>query len=206
MSKKPVRLPATIIDQVFGQNFVSSVTFIVAGAALTAILAQFVVPLDPVPLTAQTLAVLLVGMALGALRGALAMVVYVGLGAIGLPIFSGGEAGITVLTGPTGGYLIGYVFCAAIAGLFAERQWDRTFIRALAGASVAIAVTFICGLIGLAVAFHARGQSTSISSLIEVGLTPFLLGAATKIILAAAILSVTWSAVLRHSAVEPISR
>ncbi len=86
------------------------------------------VPFSPAPITGQTLAVLLVGALLGSRRGALSVLAYLAEGAMGLPVFAGGGAGILWLLGPTGGYLFGFIAAAFVTGWLAERGWDRRFV------------------------------------------------------------------------------
>ncbi|WP_010202519.1 biotin transporter BioY [Salinibacterium sp. PAMC 21357] len=203
MSDTTLGLRPTIVDRIFGQNIASSVTFVVAGAALTAIAAQFVVPLYPVPVTAQTLAVLVVGMALGALRGALAMILYATLGVMGFPVFSNLGSGLEVLTGPSGGYIAGFVVSAALVGFLAEKKWDRSFALATAATSLGTAVTFLFGLAGLSFALERMESENRITNLLAAGFTPFLLGATIKILLASAIFALSWRAILRKAAREP---
>jgi len=101
-----------------------------AGSWLVAGLAQFEIklPLTPVPITGQTLGVLLVGASLGAGLGAVSMALYLLQGALGLPLFSGGGSGadFLALSSVTGGYLWGFVLSAAVVGALAERRWDRS--------------------------------------------------------------------------------
>ncbi|MCS6774751.1 MAG: biotin transporter BioY, partial [Thermoflexales bacterium] len=96
------------------------VLVVLLGSWLVALLAQVTIPLQPVPITGQTFGVLLVGAALGARRGAMAMLVYLAQGLLGLPFFAGGASGIGRLLGPTGGYLVGFVFAAALVGWLSE--------------------------------------------------------------------------------------
>ncbi|QYH36184.1 biotin transporter BioY [Salinibacterium sp. M195] len=200
MSERTWGLRPTIVDLLFGQNVASSLTFVVAGAALTALAAQFVVPLYPVPVTAQTLAVLVVGLSLGAVRGALAMALYAALGAIGLPTFSNAGSGTDVLFGPSGGYIVGFIVSAAIAGAFAERQWDHTFARAVVAASVATVSTYIVGVLGLGLSMQRLGNESTLMELVNSGITPFLPGAVIKILIAAALLSYSWKSVSQRRA------
>jgi biotin transport system substrate-specific component len=111
------------------------VLLVAGGALLTGLAAQaaFHVPWTQVPYTLQTGAVLLVGTALGSWRGGASMIVYVLAGAVGLPAFAGGRSGLEGTAGgmtPTIGYLLAFVFAAAIVGWLAERRWDRSPLRA----------------------------------------------------------------------------
>ncbi|PZF02850.1 biotin transporter BioY [Curtobacterium sp. MCLR17_040] len=98
-----------LADALLPRTAVVSTALVLGGALLTAGAAQVSVPIWPVPITGQTLAVLLVGSALGARRGALSMLVYALLGVVGLPVFADGSAGVGVLVGPSGGYIVGFV-------------------------------------------------------------------------------------------------
>lgn len=111
------------------KNIAGQVALVVAGSLLVALLAQVSIPLPftPVPVTGQTLGVLLVGGALGSRLGAASLALYLGEGAIGLPVFAGGVGGLPV--GPTGGYLVGFVLMAYVVGYLAERGWDRSWGR-----------------------------------------------------------------------------
>ena len=120
-----LRRPVTLADLLPLERLaplVRDAALIVAGAALTALSAQvaFIVPWTPVPYTLQTGAVLLVGTALGTIRGALSMLLYVLVGAVGLPVFAEASGGATHLIGATGGYLVGFVVAAAVVGRLAE--------------------------------------------------------------------------------------
>jgi biotin transport system substrate-specific component len=85
----------------------------------------FHLPFSPVPVTAQTFAVLLTGGLLGSKRGSLSLLTYIAQGAVGLPVFAGGIGGVAVLLGPRGGYLLGFILAAYVIGLLVERGWDR---------------------------------------------------------------------------------
>src|SRR3989338_3067524 len=100
-------------------------------AAFTAAVAWFRIPLPftPVPITLQTLAVLLSGAMLGPYYGALSMIIYLALGAIGLPVFAGGSSGIGALLGPTGGYLLSYPIAAFVIGKMLEKKKLSKFLE-----------------------------------------------------------------------------
>lgn len=173
---------------------------IVGSALLTAAAAQVAIPLGftPVPLTGQTFAVLLTGGVLGARRGALAQLLYVALGATGLPFYADVEGGWNAATGSTAGYLVGFVLAALIVGMLAERAQDRRILTAapafLAG-SVAIYTT---GALWLA---HDLGVPLTADvgepSAIAYGVAPFVVVDLMKAILAGILLPVTWTAVKR---------
>jgi biotin transport system substrate-specific component len=176
-----------LADRVFGRSLPLDVVLVTTGAALTALLAQVAVPLYPVPITGQTLAVLLVGATLGAARGALALALYAVLGIVGLPVFSDFAGGADVILGPTGGYIVGFIASAALVGWLSERAWERQILKALATFAAGTLVVFAVGLPWLAVALGLDlGQTLS------GGLLPFLIGGAIKAIIAAGLLPLAW--------------
>ena len=159
-------------------------TALVAGfSLLIALSAQVAIPLPftPVPVTLQTFAVILTGCLLGSGRGALAVIAYIAEGSLGLPFFSGGTAGIVHLLGPTGGYLVGCVAAAFVAGLLSERKAALKpaglFVTLLAAALV----VYVPGLAWLSV-------FTGVSKAVALGFTPFIIGDALKIVAAWSIL------------------
>jgi len=161
---------------------------LVLGASIfIALMAQLAVylPFSPVPVTGQTLAVLMVGALLGRKRGALAVLAYLAEGIGGMPVFAGGQAGATWLLGPTGGYLTGFVAAAFAVGWLAEHGWDRRVFSAVAAMLIGNAAIYLTGLPWLA---HYVGASNALAA----GLYPFLPGDAAKIALAAALLPAGW--------------
>ncbi len=160
---------------------------ILAGSALIALSAWVAIPLpfSPVPVTGQTLAVLFVGSALGARRGAASALAYLAEGAWGLPVFAGGAAGPHVLVGPTGGYLAGFVLGAFACGALAERGWDRRPLSTIASMAVGNAAILVPGLLWLS-EFVGPGVVW------KLGLFPFIPGDLVKIALAAALLPLGW--------------
>lgn len=182
-----------LADALLPRTAVVSTALVLGGALLTAGAAQVSVPLWPVPITGQTLAVLLVGSALGARRGALSMLVYALLGVIGLPVFAGGSAGFAVLVSPSGGYIVGFVAAAALVGWIAERFGDRPLRNAALSFALGTVVTFAIGMGWLAVSLGLDLQQT-----LEFGLYPFVLGGAVKALLGAGIISLGWTAAVRR--------
>ncbi len=170
------------------------VLLIGSGALFVAALAQLRVPLPftPVPITGQTFAVLLVGAALGARRGAAALLTYLGMGALGLPFFAGGAAGITHLYGPTAGYLFGFVVAAWLAGLLAERGLERCLPQAVLVFLAGEAVIYLFGLSWLALVLG------SFQKALLLGFLPFLIGDAIKLLAAALALPAAWRLVGRE--------
>ena len=161
---------------------------IVTGSLFVAALAQIDVHLTPyVPVTGQTLGVLLVGAGLGSMRGGLSMLLYVGWGAIGLPFFAGGESGLPSLALPTGGYLWGFVVAAVVVGFLAERGWDRTLGGAIGAMFVGEVLIFAFG-----VPWLAASVGLSAEEALSAGLYPFILGDVIKLLVAAAALPAAW--------------
>lgn len=172
-------------------------------SALVALLAQVSsIPLQPVPITGQTLGVLLVGAALGWRRGALAMLAYIAEGAVGLPVFADGKVGPQVLAGPTGGYLVGFVLAAALVGWLAERGWDRrpwTMALAMALGNVAIYALGVAWLTHWLLALPALHltSSAALRAAWDGGVVPFLPGDALKLLVAVVALPGAWWVVRR---------
>ncbi|MFZ5905624.1 MAG: biotin transporter BioY [Chloroflexota bacterium] len=159
---------------------------ILAGSLLVALFAQVEIPLQPVPITGQTFAVLLVGAALGSKRGAAALALYLSEGALGLPFFSGGASGLSHLTGATAGYLAGFVMAAYVVGRLAERGLERSVRTSLIPFLIGTVVIYLFGIAWLAVVLG------SLSKAIAAGLFPFVIGDAIKLIAAALALPAAW--------------
>lgn len=187
----------TLVDRVFSRSIAVDVVLVAAGAALTAIAAQIAVPLWPVPITGQTLAVILVGLTLGAVRGGLSMVLYAVLGIVGLPVFSDTSSGWNVVAGPTGGYIIGFIFAAVLTGWLAQRSWDRKWLSAFIATLAGTIITFVIGLPWLAAYLGAVGAPNDLQSVLMAGFYPFIIGGLIKAALGAGIISAAWFAVNR---------
>jgi biotin transporter BioY len=179
-----------------------SAGLVVGFSLLTALAAQIVIPIGPVPITAQTFAVLLTGALLGRKLGALAMAAYLVEGVAGLPFFFGGTGGILHLLGPTGGYLVAFPAAAYITGAFAEQGWDKRFLTAAAAMAVGSIVILLSGWGGLAGYAMLTHSSTGLAFLN--GVVKFIPGDIVKILLAAAALPTGW-ALLKRKASGPSS-
>jgi biotin transport system substrate-specific component len=168
---------------------------IVAATALTAACAQisFQLPGSAVPITAQTFAVLLSGAALGANRGAAAMLLYLLLGMVGLPIYADGDHGVHVVFGATGGYIVGFLVAGWVVGKLAEKRMDRTPVKALPAFLIGSAIIYAVGVPWLAIYAHE-----SLGAAISQGLTPFIPGDLVKAAAAAGVLPAAWSLVSRR--------
>jgi len=197
-------LPArsTIVDRVIPRSLLADAALVIAGTALVAALAQVAIPLWPVPITGQTLAVLLVGASLGAARGAASLTLYALLGAVGLPIYSDAASGWSVLVGPTGGYIIGFIASAAIVGWAAERHWDRGWLKAAVTFLGGSLVVFAIGLPWLSYSLGGFGLPNDLQSTLVAGFYPFIIGGVIKAAIAAALLPAIWKAVERRERTE----
>lgn len=149
-------------------------------AALTAVGAYIAIPLQPVPITLQTLFTNLAGALLGGYLGALSQLVYVVLGVMGLPVFAGGKAGLGVLLGPTGGYLVGFIAGTYFMGRMIERREQAGFGWILLALGVGHVVIYGLGALQLSVVAHL-----SAAKALAVGVLPFLPGDILKILVAA---------------------
>jgi biotin transporter BioY len=166
--------------------FIYDAILVVGGSLFIALCAQFTLHIGPVPITGQTLGVLLIGMLLGSRRGSLSVLAYLAEGIAGLPVFApGGPMGFARLVGPTGGYLLGFVAAAYVTGLLAERGWDRKLTTALMAMLVGNVAIYACGLPWLAL-------FVGIENSLPLGLYPFVVGDLAKAFLAAATLPVGW--------------
>ena len=167
-------------------------TLVSGGSILVALCSQIAVPLpfSPVPVTGQTLAVLLVGVLLGGRRGALSLALYVAEGAIGLPVFAGGGAGLARLLGPTGGYLMGFVVGAWLVGSLAERGWDRRVHTTALAMLLGTVAIYVVGLSRLA-------WFVGIGRVLYLGLYPFVLGDVLKMVLAMLTVPAGWELLRR---------
>jgi biotin transport system substrate-specific component len=158
------------------QTILPQVLLVLGASAFVALSAQvrFPLPFTPVPVTGQTFAVLLTGALLGSRLGAASILSYWAMGACGLPLFSGWAGGWAVASGPTGGYILGFIAAAFVVGWFAERGWDRgrwIIIPLLIGN----ALIYVFGLSWLA-------RFVGPQAVLEAGLWPFIPGDLLKLV------------------------
>ncbi len=165
------------------------VGLVVGASLLIALAAQVAIPLpfSPVPVTAQTYAVLVVGAALGGRLGAAGVALYVLEGLIGLPVFAGGASGAARLLGATGGYIAGFIVAAAVVGSLAERGWDRRLASSLIAMLAGAVVIDVLGLVWLA-------RFVPADRVLVAGLYPFIPGDLVKLVLAALTPPAAWRA------------
>jgi len=163
-------------------------------AALTAIGAWIRIPIAPIPFTLQMLFVLLSGIILGPLYGALSQIVYVLLGLVGLPVFAGGTSGFGILFGPTGGYLFGFIIGAYLVGKLNQVLKD-TFVRNLISMFSGIVVIYLLGMIQLAVVANLSLEKAFLG-----GVLPFMAFDLIKAMIAAII-----AQRLQSAGIEPVN-
>ncbi|WP_393058143.1 biotin transporter BioY [Streptomyces sp. LN549] len=190
----PVRTGAVLADLLPAarHRYAVDTALVLGGAALTGIAAQIAVPVpgSPVPVTGQTFAALLVGTALGARRGFLALAVYALVGMAGMPWFSAGSSGAG---GASFGYVLGMLLAATVVGGLARRGGDRSVLRTAGTMVLGSAIIYAVG-----VPYLALSTGMSASAAIAAGLTPFLLGDALKAALAMGALPASWRLIGRR--------
>jgi biotin transport system substrate-specific component len=172
---------------------VNSILLVIGAAALTALAAQWEIhlPFTPVPITGQTFAVLLTGAALGATLGAAGQAVYVVAGALGLPVYSGGESGWdTASAAGTSGYLIGFIVAAGVVGFMAERRQDRTFPTMFTAFIAGSFIIYAFGVAGLMILLDMSFEEAVVA-----GVVPFILGDIIKATAAGLLLPAAWKLV-----------
>lgn len=165
------------------------IAVLILATLLLTLSAKISIPFYPIPMTMQTFVVVGLGLTLGSSRGAAAILLYLAEGALGLPVFAGTPnegIGMVYMLSKTGGYLIGFIFAAYIAGLCAEKGWTKSYLNAFGVALLSTAVIFIPGVLWLGATL---GWDKPIVSW---GLTPFIFGAIFKSILAAIVFPVIW--------------
>ena len=191
----------TLADTLPGTR-VRDAALVVGFALLTAAAAQISIPLGftPVPITGQTFAVLLAGGALGMTRGGLSQLLYVALGAIGLPFYADGDGGWSAATGSTAGYLVGFVIAAMVIGWMAERGQDRKVATAIPAFLVGSVIIYALGASWLAHSIDVpltagiAADGSIEPSAIAYGVGPFLVGDVLKAVLAGLLLPAAWKA------------
>jgi biotin transport system substrate-specific component len=178
----------TLIDALWpaGQrNFVRMAALAVLGSALLWASAKVQVPMWPVPMTMQSMVVLLIGFAYGTRMGVATVALYLVQGAVGLPVFAGTPEkgiGLAYMVGPTGGFLFGFVLVAGAMGWMAERGWGRSLAGTAAAMVVGSALLFVPGVAWLA-------TFVGFDKAVAFGLAPFVAGAVVKAALAVALIA-----------------
>ena len=172
----------------------TNVALVVGGTAFMSLMAQVAIPVpgSPVPITGQTLGVLLIGTTYGASLGFATIATYVALGLLGAPILAQGAHGFAKLAGPTGGYLVGMVLAALLVGALANRRWDVHLRTSFGQMLLGELLIFAPGLVWLKIYTGASWGWT-----LAAGLTPFIVGEIIKIGLAGFALPSAWALVRR---------
>lgn len=189
---------ATLATTLWGANnaIARNITLAVIGSLALMVSAKIQVPFYPVPMTMQTFAVLVIGMAFGWRLGAATVALYLFEGAMGFPVFAGTPEkgiGFAYMLGTTGGYLLGFLISAAVVGWLAEKGWDRNVWTTLAAMTIGTAIILSLGNLWLGAVI---GWDKPV---LQAGLYPFLPAAAFKIGLAALVLPAAWKLVSRKS-------
>jgi biotin transport system substrate-specific component len=186
-------VPARVLADLVPGGLVRDGALVLGGAGLVGLFAQLSVslPFTPVPITGQTFAVLLVGATLGTIRGVLSMMVYALAGMAGVPWFADHSSGVALASF---GYIVGFIVAAGVVGRLAERGATRTPLRTAAIMVIGSLVIYAFGVTWLKISLDV-----SWSAAIALGLTPFLLGDAVKVALAAGLFPTTWRLVQRRS-------
>lgn len=181
-----------VLADAFANSRVRTALLVLGGALFTALMAQIVIPMHPVPMTGQTLAVMLVGSALGAKRGAAALTLYVMMGFF-LPVYAEGSSGISTIWGATGGYLIGFIVAAYFVGWLAEHGSDRKVLTAFLSFVVGQLIIFAFGLVVLKLSLGMSWADT-----IHGGFTVFIIGGLVKAAFGAILTPTAWK-LQKHS-------
>ncbi|MCB2115823.1 MAG: biotin transporter BioY [Rhodobacteraceae bacterium] len=186
------------------QSLLTRALMVLGGSAFIALAAQVSVPMIPVPMTLQTLAVMLVGFTFGARMGAATLLAYLAEGAMGLPVFAQGMNGIAFF-GPTAGFLIGFVAMAAITGFAADRG-VKGLVATAAVALFASAFIYLPGVLWAMSLAEVAGIDTAkwgadnLSMIWEYYMSPFLIGDTVKAVLAALVVTGSWAALKSRKA------
>ena len=194
MSTATLASPGVLVDRLVPRSSaLTNVALVLGGAAVVGVLAQLEIPMWPVPITGQTLGVMLVGGALGMRRGAAALVTYLLAGLAGAPVFAGGAGGPAYVLAPSFGFIIGFIGAAAVAGWAAERAWDRNVLLAMGGFLLATAAPFVVGVPWMAAVTGMRDLGTIMAA----GVTPFIVPGIIKAGIAALVFPLAWKLVRR---------
>ena len=169
------------------RNRITDMTLIAVFAALIAVCSQITIP-AAVPFTLQTFAVFIAGGMLGLKRGTLSVIIYILLGAVGVPVFSGFKGGAAVLTGPTGGYIIGFIATAALVGFFYDRIGSKLWSMAVS-MLLGLAVCYVFGTLWFVVIYSSTKGSMDILTALGICVFPFLVFDAIKIAAAAVLVN-----------------
>jgi len=169
-----------------------SLALVLVGVGILAVSARIQVPFYPVPVTMQTLAVMMIAMAYGSKLGTTTLFSYLLAGFLGAPVFAGG-AGFAYMAGPTGGYLAGFLLAGIVLGALADRGWTRNWQTTAAAMLVGTAIIYLLGVTWLS-------QLIGFDKAITFGLVPFIYGDILKLVIAAAAVPYMWKMVAKLTA------
>ena len=179
----------TLSQAAFGtRTLTTQLMMVIFGSLFLALISQVEVPMFPVPMSLQTLGITLIGLTFGARLAAVTILVYLAQGAAGLPVLSGGDAGLVHFSGPTAGYLWGFVVMAFLTGWLVERGLDRGFGRLFIAALVPAMLLYVPGAGWLMAGFGMDADAA-----FAAGVAPFVLGDVVKSALAAAAVTGSWA-------------
>lgn len=193
MTAYPTLLETTLPTDDRTRRMLRNAGIAIAGSLLLTVSAKTQIAFYPVPMTMQTLVIMVLGMALGPRLGAATVMLYLGQGALGLPVFAGTPEkglGLAYMAGPTGGYLAGFVAGAWLCGALAERGWDRSWLKTIVAAGLGHAAVFGFGFIWLAILIGAEKA-------FAFGVAPFWAATLLKTALAVAVMPPAWAVVRR---------
>ena len=185
-------------------NWSRTILLAILGSVIVAIAAQVSVPMLPVPMTLQTLAVLAVGGAYGARLGAITLALYALEGAAGLPVFANFQAGLFLPTGEiiaTGGYIIGFILAAGIVGYLVEKGWGASVVNLCAAMLIGAALVYLPGLIwlvGWLIVMKGMDGTSAATVAFTSGMLPFIIGDIIKALLAALAFPAAFSLLARR--------
>lgn len=169
---------------------VRNIVLAIVGTLALTISAKIQIPFFPVPMTLQTLVVLMIGMTFGPRLGVATLILYLAEGAVGLPVFAGTPEkgiGMAYIFGPTGGFLLGFVIAAGACGWLAQRGWDRNVLKTALALIIGNALIYVPGLLWLGVILGFD------KPILAWGLAPFIAGDIFKLALASIILPSIWN-------------
>jgi biotin transport system substrate-specific component len=190
---------STLVEAILPQTglatFLKQILIVLAGVAVLALAAKIKVPMFPVPITMGTFAVLVIGAAYGPRLGLVTIIGYMIIGLLGFDVFAESSSelnGLTYMMGSTGGYLVGYLLAIMALGFAARRGWDRSVPQMAIALFLGNVLIYVPGLIWLGILYGFSAQ------IFTWGLTPFLVGDAMKLVLAALLVPAVWNIVDKY--------
>lgn len=182
----------TIVDGFLPASWVSSAALVLGGTAVLALM-SFDIEIQPIPISGQTLGVLLIGSALGWKRATTSIALYLAIGLMGLPVFAGyTTAGLATIMKPSFGFALGFLPAAALIGWLSEHRVDRKFKTALPAFALASIIPFLIGVPYMANLLPMYGLPNDFVSVMQFGVLPFIVPGLIKCAIAAALLPLAW--------------